>query len=166
MNWRSRLINILEEYFNEYTAPGSEPIQLKTVAKSYSMAIKPKDENLPAVSFGFGNNRGTEGGATESDTGIFQIYIYAEINRGNTGDKEKDNIIVRSGNMYECVERVVKQLRTLTFDSENFDTENGYVDIQKVRIADMRSPETKLSEKDFQLYTINVEYEEYLDELV
>ena len=128
------------------------PIELKTVAPAFSLSVKSKSENLPAVSFGFGNNRGLETGTTEGISGRFNIYVYAEVNK--TTDK---TIIERAGDMYSCVEEVVIELRTFCPVG---------VDIQNVRIADMRTPETKLSEKEFMLFVLSVEFEEFFDEVI
>ena len=156
MNWRSDII--LNEsigllgLFNRYKEGGlydGDPIQLKTVAPAFSLAVKSKDENLPAVSFGFGNNRGLDGGTTEGESGRFNIYVYTEVNRAG------ENIIKRAGDMYSCVEAVAKALRAYSAPG---------VDIHNVRIADMRTPETKLSEKEFMLFILSVEFEEFFDE--
>lgn len=159
MNWRSDIIlnesTGLFGLFNRYKAGGAydgDPIRLNTVAPAFSLAVKSKNENLPAVSFGFGNNRGLEAGTTEGTSGRFNIYVYAEVNK--TADK---TIIERAGDMYSCVEEVVRSLRTFS---------PAGVDINNVRISDMRTPETKLSEKEFMLFVLSVEFEEYFDEVM
>lgn len=162
-------------------------IEIRTVAPAFSLAIKSKPENLPAVSFGFGSNRGLETGTTEGESGKFHIFVYAEVNQGKKYVKDADGlfprdasdnniavltpltieldgahheipqtVIERAGDMYSCVEEVVMDLRTFCPVG---------VDIHNVRIADLRTPETKLSEKDFLLFVLEVQFEDYFGEV-
>ena len=160
-------------------------IELRTVAPSFSLAVKSTMNRLPAVSFGFGNNRGLETGTTEGISGRTNIYVYTEVNtsvkhikheglfprepafEGDKNDKMAvltpetvildsehhqipQTIIERAGGMYSLVEEVIADLRTFSPDG---------VDIHNVRIADMRTPEVKLSEKEFMLFVISVDFE-------
>ena len=162
-------------------------IELRTVAPAFSLSVKSSEDRLPAVSFGFGPNRGLDTGTTESVSGRKNIYVYTEVNtsvkhikhegifpREPAYEGDKDNkmailtpqtivldrehheipqtIIERAGDMYSLLEEVVASLRT--FSPEDADLHN-------VRIADMRTPEVKLSEKEFMLFTISVEFEGY-----
>lgn len=153
MNWRSEFIlgdGGLKDLFDDYKLD-NDTIVLATVSATTDFAVDPAQRNLPAVSFGFGKNKATDGGTTEGESGRYALYVYAIVNK--TEDK---TLIERSGDMYSCVQQIVKSLRTLTFS-----TEDGYVDIQNVRILEMNTPEVKLSENDHMLFTIEVRYEEY-----
>lgn len=157
MNWRADIITNesigLQGLFSAYKEDGAmfgsiPGFKLATVGAAFVLDIKSKDENLPAVSFGFGNNRATDTATTERESGIFQVYIYAEVKKESGVD-----IIKSTGDMYTCVQQVANALKTYGHED---------VDIQRVRIDDERAPEIKIAGRDFLLFTLRIEYEEFV----
>ena len=79
-NIRDEIIDRLREAFESVKdntpAVSGKPVQLVSVMERFTLPTDLGDADLPAVSFGYGGSRLTDGAFTQEEENIFSVYVY------------------------------------------------------------------------------------------